>query len=128
MKISLSSIPVDDQARALEFYTEKLGFEKKVDVPAGDHRWLTLVSPDDPDGAQLVLEPNIHPASQAFQAALRADGIPITALESDDVHADVERMTALGVSFKGEPKDVGDVIFAVFDDTCGNYVQIYETK
>ena len=128
MKISLSSIPVDDQAQALEFYTEKLGFVKKVDVPAGDHRWLTVVSPDDPDGAQLVLEPNLHPASQAYQAALREDGIPITAFESDDVKRDVERLTALGVSFKGEPTDIGDAIFAIFDDTCGNYVQLYETK
>ena len=128
MKISLSSIPVNDQAKALAFYTEILGFEKKVDIPAGDHRWLTLVSPDDPDGVQLALEPNLHPASQAFQTALREDGIPINAFESDDVKAEVERLTALGVSFKGEPTDAGDAIFAIFDDTCGNYIQLYETK
>ena len=128
MKISLSSVVVDDQAKALAFYTDILGFEKKVDIPAGDHRWLTLVSPDDPDGVQLALEPNLHPASQVFQAAIYADGIPFNAFEVGDLQAEFDRLTGLGVKFKGEPSDVGDVIVAILDDTCGNYIQLYETK
>ncbi len=119
---------VADQAAALTFYTEILGFQKKVDIPAGDHRWLTVVSPDDPDGTQLVLEPNLHAASQTFQAALHADGIPFTAFEVDDIKADVERLAALGVEFRGEPVDVGEALMVIFDDTCGNLIQLYETK
>ena len=128
MKISLSSVLVNDQARALTFYTDILGFEKKVDIPAGDHRWLTLVSPEDPEGAQLVLEPNMHPASRAYQAALYADGIPITSFEVADMATEVKRLTGLGVSFKGEPTDIGDAVLVTVDDTCGNYIQLYETK
>ena len=128
MRISLTSVMVADQAAALTFYTEILGFQKKVDIPAGDHRWLTVVSPDDPDGTQLVLEPNLHAASQTFQAALHADGIPFTAFEVDDIKADVERLAALGVEFRGEPVDVGEALMVIFDDTCGNLIQLYETK
>ena len=128
MKISLSSVLVNDQARALTFYTDILGFEKKVDIPAGDHRWLTLVSPEEPEGAQLVLEPNMHPASRAYQAALYADGIPITSFEVADMATEVKRLTGLGVSFKGEPTDIGDAVLVSLDDTCGNYIQLYETK
>lgn len=128
MKISLSSVPVNDQAKALQFYTEILGFEKKMDIPAGDHRWLTVVSPDDPDGTQLALEPDAHEATKVFQAAIYADGIPAMAFEVDDVKAEKERLSALGVSFRGEPMDVGDAIFVIFEDTCGNLIQIYETK
>lgn len=128
MRITLSSVPVSDQEAALKFYTEVLGFEKKVDIPAGDHRWLTVVSPEDPDGAQLALEPNQHAATQTFQAALHADGIPLTAFAVDDIKSEVDRMSALGVEFRGEPVDVGDVLFVIFDDTCGNLIQLYETK
>ena len=128
MKISLSSVPVADQSHALAFYTEILGFEKKLDIPAGDHRWLTLVSPKEPDAAQLVLEPNIHPATQAFQSALFADGIPYTAFEVSDLKAEVERLSALDVVFTSPPADIGDAMIAVFDDTCGNLIQLYETK
>jgi catechol 2,3-dioxygenase-like lactoylglutathione lyase family enzyme len=128
MKISLSSVPVNDQAKALQFYTEILGFEKKVDIPAGDHRWLTVVSPDDPDGVQLALEPDAHEATKVFQAAIYADGIPAMAFEVEDIKVEVERLSGLGVSFTGEPVDMGDVIFVAFDDTCGNLIQLYETK
>jgi len=128
MKISLTSVFVGDQATALKFYTEVLGFEKKIDIPAGDHRWLTLVSPADPDGTQLVLEPNAHAAAASYQSALYADGIPATAFEVDDIHGEVERMTALGVDFRGTPTDIGDAILVSFDDTCGNIIQLYESK
>jgi catechol 2,3-dioxygenase-like lactoylglutathione lyase family enzyme len=128
MKISLSSVLVNNQAQALAFYTDILGFEKKIDIPAGDHRWLTLVSPGEHDGAQLVLEPNMHPASQVYQAALYADGIPITSFEVADMEAEFKRLTELGVSFKGEPTDIGDAVLVTLDDTCGNYIQLYETK
>lgn len=128
MRITLSSVPVQDQEHALQFYTEVLGFEKKVDIPAGDHRWLTVVSTADPDGAQLVLEPNLHPATVAYQQALRADGIPVTSFEVDDMAAEVERLTGLGVQFRGDPTDIGDAILVTLDDTCGNYIQLYQTK
>ena len=126
MRVKLNSIMVDDQAAALAFYTEKVGFVKKTDIPAGEYRWITLVSPEDPDGAELVLEPNAHEAGATFQAALYADGIPATALLSDDIAADVERLKAAGVAFRTEPTDMGGVTYAVFDDTCGNFMQIYQ--
>ncbi len=128
MRISLSSVPVTDQAQALKFYTDVLGFEKKVDIPAGDHRWLTVVSPDDRSGTQLVLEPNLHAAAQTYQAALHADGIPVTSFEVDSMSAEVERLTGLGVKFTSDPVDIGDAILATFDDTCGNLIQIFEAK
>jgi catechol 2,3-dioxygenase-like lactoylglutathione lyase family enzyme len=126
MKIKLSSIMVDDQQKALDFYTEKLGFTKKTDIPMGEFRWLTVVSPDEPDGTELVLEPNANPASKDFQAALYEQGIPQTALESEDVQADYERLTGLGVTFRSEPADMGGTLVAMFDDTCGNFIQIYQ--
>jgi catechol 2,3-dioxygenase-like lactoylglutathione lyase family enzyme len=119
---------VDDQAKALRFYTEVLGFVKKVDVPVGEYSWLTVVSPGDPDGTQLVLEPDVHPAARPFKAALVADGIPFTSFEVDDVQAEYERLVALGVQFTRPPTDMGTVIAAVFDDTCGNLLQIAREK
>jgi catechol 2,3-dioxygenase-like lactoylglutathione lyase family enzyme len=124
MRIHLSSIPVDDQDKALRFYTEVLRFEKKTDVPLGEHRWLTVVSPEDPEGVELVLEPDTHPAVKPFKAALVSDGIPYTSFAIDDVAAEFERLRALGVRFTQEPVEMGPVTTAVFDDTCGNLVQI----
>ncbi|MEO7664549.1 MAG: VOC family protein [Candidatus Limnocylindrales bacterium] len=124
MRIHLSSVPVDDQARALRFYTEVLGFETKLDVPLGEHRWLTVVSKDDPDGTQLLLEPDEHPAVKPFKAALVADGIPYTSFAVENVEAEHARLTALGVEFTQPPTAMGPVTTAVFDDTCGNLIQI----
>ena len=124
MRIHLSSIPVDDQDKALRFYTEVLGFTKKTEIPVGDHRWLTVVSPEDPDGPELVLEPDSHPAVKPFKAALNSDGIPFTSFAVDDVNAESERLRELGVRFVQEPVQMGPVITAVFDDTCGNLIQI----
>jgi catechol 2,3-dioxygenase-like lactoylglutathione lyase family enzyme len=124
MKIHLASIFVDDQAKALEFYTNVLGFEKKNDVPLGEHRWLTVVSPSEPNGTELVLEPNEHPAVGPFQRALVEDGIPFNSFAVDDVAAEYERLVALGVAFTQEPTQMGPVTTAVLDDTCGNLIQI----
>jgi catechol 2,3-dioxygenase-like lactoylglutathione lyase family enzyme len=124
MKINLTSVLVDDQAKALEFYTEVLGFVKKTDVPLGQHRWLTLVSPEDPEGPELVLEPDEHPAARPFKEALVADGIPFTSFAVDDVHGDFERLASRGVRFTQEPTEMGPVTTAVLDDTCGNLIQI----
>jgi catechol 2,3-dioxygenase-like lactoylglutathione lyase family enzyme len=124
MKINLTSVLVDDQAKALEFYTEVLGFVKKNDVPLGEHRWLTLVSPEDPEGPELVLEPDEHPAARPFKEALVADGIPFTSFAVDDVHGDFERLASRGVRFTQEPTEMGPVTTAVLDDTCGNLIQI----
>ncbi|WAL63866.1 VOC family protein [Amycolatopsis cynarae] len=124
MRINLASVPVDDQDRALRFYTEVLGFVKKHDIPLGEHRWLTVVSPQDPDGTELVLEPSAHPAVKPFKEALVADGIPYTSFAVDDVKAEHERLRGLGVRFTQEPVDMGPVTTAVLDDTCGNLIQI----
>jgi catechol 2,3-dioxygenase-like lactoylglutathione lyase family enzyme len=124
MKINLTSVLVDDQAKALEFYTDVLGFEKKTDVPLGEHRWLTVVSPEDPDGPELLLEPDEHPAAQPFKNALVADGIPFTSFAVPDVQSEFERLTGLGVRFTQEPAEMGPVTTAVLDDTCGNLIQI----
>jgi len=124
MRINKSSVLVDDQAKALYFYTETLGFQKKHDIPLGKHRWLTVVSPEDPDGTELVLEPDEHPAAKPFKSALVEDGIPFTSFAVRDVAAEYERLESLGVSFTQPPVDYGTVITAVFDDTCGNLVQI----
>ena len=124
MRISHTSVFVDDQAKALEFYTSTLGFVKKQDFPAGDFRWLTVVSPENPDGTELVLEPDDHPAARAFKAALAADGIPVNSFAVDDAQAEYERLRALGVSFTQEPLTMGPVTTAVLDDTCGNLLQI----
>jgi catechol 2,3-dioxygenase-like lactoylglutathione lyase family enzyme len=124
MRINLTSVLVDDQDKALRFYTEVLGFEKKTEVPLGEHRWLTVVSPEDPDGVELVLEPDEHPAARPFKQALAADGIPFTSFTVADVHAETQRLRALGVTFTQEPAQMGPVTTAVLDDTCGNLIQI----
>jgi catechol 2,3-dioxygenase-like lactoylglutathione lyase family enzyme len=124
MKITLTSVLVDDQTKALDFYTDVLGFEKKNDVPLGEHRWLTVVSTDDPDGVELVLEPDEHPAAKPFKAALVDDGIPFTSFGVDDVEREYERLRELGVRFTQEPAAMGPVTTAVLDDTCGNLIQI----
>lgn len=124
MKINLTSVMVDDQAKALAFYTEVLGFVKKTDIPMGEHSWLTVVSPDDPAGVELVLEPDSHPAAGPFKKALVADGIPFTSFAVPDVHTEYDRLTALGVTFTQPPTQMGPVTTAVFDDTCGNLIQI----
>ncbi len=126
MKIKLISIHVDDQDRALKFYTQVLGFTKKHDVPAGGARWITVVSPQGPDDLELVLEPNSHPAAAAYQAALLKDGIPATAFESDDVHAECRRLKDRGVVFTMTPTQAGPVTLAIFSDTCGNLIQVYQ--
>ncbi|HEU4671427.1 MAG TPA: VOC family protein [Candidatus Limnocylindrales bacterium] len=124
MRITVTSVLVDDQEKALRFYTEALGFVKKTDLPAGGARWLTVVSPDQPDGVELLLEPDGHPAAKPFKAALVEDGIPWTSFAVDDVRAEYERLRALGVRFTQEPVEMGPVTTAVFDDTCGNLIQI----
>ena len=124
IRISHTSIHVDDQNRAQRFYTEVLGFQTKHDIDLGGPRWLTVVSPGEPDGTELVLEPDDHPAAKAYKEALVADGIPVTMFTVDDVAAEHRRLSDLGVRFTQEPLDMGEVITAVLDDTCGNLVQI----
>ena len=124
MRINLTSVLVDDQDKALRFYTDVLGFEKKTEVPMGEHRWLTVVSPDDPDGTELLLEPDAHPAAKVFKEALVGDGIPFTSFAVNDVAAEFARLKGLGVRFTQEPAAMGPVTTAVFDDTCGNLIQI----
>ena len=124
MRITLTSVLVDDQAKALDFYTRVLGFEKKTEVPLGEFAWLTVVSPDDPEGVELVLEPDQHPAVGPFKEALVADGIPFTSFTVEDVEAEHERLTALGVTFTQPPTSMGPVTTAVLDDTCGNLIQL----
>ena len=128
MIITTASIFVDDQQKALEFYTTKLGFQLKNDVPVGADRWLTVVSPEAPDGVELLLEPSGHPAVKPFKEALVAAGIPFNGFGVDDVQAEYERLSALGVQFVQEPADMGPVVAAVFDDTCGNLIQIASMK
>jgi catechol 2,3-dioxygenase-like lactoylglutathione lyase family enzyme len=120
----VTSVLVDDQAKALAFYTERLGFMKKVDIPVGDARWLTVVSPEAPDGVELLLEPDAHPAAKPFKEALVADGIPATSFTVDDVQAEYDRLSAQGVTFVQPPTEMGPVTTAVLDDTCGNLIQI----
>lgn len=124
MKINVMSVLVDDQTKALRFYTEVLGFVKKNDIPLGEHSWLTLVSPEDPGGTELSLEPDEHPAAQPFKQALVEDGIPFTSFAVDDVASEYERLVGCGVRFTQPPTDMGPVTTAVFDDTCGNLIQI----
>ena len=119
MKINLTSVLVDDQAKALRFYTEVLGFAKKTDIPMGEHRWLTVVSPDDPNGTELVLEPDEHPAARPFKEALAHDGIPFTSFAVEDVKQEFARLSSLGVRFTQPPTEMGPVTTAVLDDTCG---------
>jgi catechol 2,3-dioxygenase-like lactoylglutathione lyase family enzyme len=124
MRIYVTSVLVDDQAKALAFYTETLGFVKKNDIPLGEASWLTVVSPDDPDGTEVLLEPDGHPAAKPFKAALVADGIPYTSFAVDDVDAEYERLRGRGVRFTQPPTDMGPARTAVLDDTCGNLIQI----
>jgi catechol 2,3-dioxygenase-like lactoylglutathione lyase family enzyme len=125
MKIHLTSVFVDDQAAALRFYTEVLGFVTKHDVPVGDKdRWLTVVSPENPDGPELLLEPMGHPAARTYRDALVEDGIPLAQFAVDDVKAEYERLRGHGVRFTQEPLEMGPVTTAVFEDTCGNLIQI----
>ncbi len=126
MRIKLTSVMVDDQAKALKFYTETLGFVKKVDVPAGEFRWLTVVSPEGPDDLELLLEPNANPAAKTFQRALFDQGIPLTLFFVDDLQKEFERLTAAGVSFTQPPVEAGPVTIAIFNDTCGNLIQLIE--
>lgn len=128
MRIVITSVLVDDQAKALEFYTTKLGFSKKEDVPMGPYRWLTVVSPDDPNGTELLLEPDQHPAAKPFKAALVADGIPATSFGVINCQAEHDRLAKLGVKFTQPPIDLGPVVTAVLDDTCGNLIQIAQRK
>ena len=126
MKITLASVLVDDQERALAFYTNVLGFVKRTDVPAGRFRWLTVVSPEGPEDIELLLEPNDNPAARAYQRAIYEQGIPATAFAVDDLRSEYGRMRRLGVRFTQEPTTVGPVARAVLDDTVGNLIQIYE--
>lgn len=128
MRIYVTSVLVDDQAKALEFYTEKLGFKVKVDEPVGEHRWLTLVSGEQPDGVELLLEPSAHPAANPFKNALYSDGIPFTSFQVDDLDSDYHRLLDLGVAFTVAPTDAGPVRFAILDDTCGNLIQLVEMQ
>ena len=127
MRIILTGVFVDDQDKALKFYTETLGFVLKHDVPAGEFKWLTVVSPEDPDGTELLLEPNNNPVAQAYQKGLCDQGIPANSFGVTDIHAEHERLKALGVSFTMEPTEMGPVTIAVFDDTCGNLIQMMQT-
>jgi catechol 2,3-dioxygenase-like lactoylglutathione lyase family enzyme len=127
MRINITSVLVDDQDKALRFYTDVLGFVKKTEIPLGEARWLTVVSPDEPEGTELLLEPDAHPAAAPFKQALVEDGIPFTSFAVDDVHAEYERLRALDVHFTQEPVDMGGVTMAVLDDTCGNLIQIAST-
>ena len=127
MRITLTGVFVGDQDEALRFYTETLGFVKKNDVPAGEFKWLTVVSPDDPDGTELLLEPNENPVSQAFQKGIFDQGIPAASFGVMDIRAECEKLKSRGVAFTMEPIEMGDVTIAVFDDTCGNLIQIMQT-
>jgi catechol 2,3-dioxygenase-like lactoylglutathione lyase family enzyme len=124
MRITVTSVLVDDQEKALRFYTEVLGFRLKTEIPMGEYRWLTVVSPDAPDGVELSLEPDAHPAARPFKAALVADGIPFTSFEVDDVATEAERLQSLGVVLTQPPTSMGSFTTAVLDDTCGNLIQI----
>ena len=126
MRIYVTSVLVDDQRKALQFYTEVLGFQKKNDIDLGEASWLTVVSPDAPDGVELLLEPDGHPAAKPFKTALVADGMPYTSFAVDDVKAEYERLQARGVRFTQPPTEMGPTTTAVFDDTCGNLIQIVQ--
>lgn len=124
MRINLTSLYVDDQRAAADFYTTRLGFEIKHDIPLGDDYWLTVVSPEAPEGTQLLLEPSGHPAVKPYRDALAADGIPLAQFAVDDVAAEHARLTEAGVTFTQPPTDIGTAVVAVFDDTCGNLIQL----
>jgi catechol 2,3-dioxygenase-like lactoylglutathione lyase family enzyme len=128
MRIVTSSIFVDDQEKALQFYTTRLGFVKKSDIPLGNDRWLTVVSPEHPNGVELLLEPDSHPAVRPFKQALMQDGIPFTSFAVDDLHAEYDRLQTLGVQFTQPPVEMGPVTTAVLDDSCGNLVQLAQRR
>ena len=126
MRIKLTSIMVEDQDKALRFYTETLGFRKIHDIPVGEYRWITVVSPEGPDDLELALEPNANPAGRTFQQAMFAQSIPLAAFEVADIAKEYARLKALGVVFTREPAKMGPVMIAVFSDTCGNLIQLYQ--
>lgn len=126
MKIVVSSVLVDDQRKALAFYTDVLSFVKKQDIPLGEDSWLTVVSPDDPDGVELLLEPNRFPPAQVYLKALLEAGIPLTTFAVDDIQAEYDRLVGLGVVFRNEPTPMGSTTTAIFEDTCGNLIQIHQ--
>ncbi|SES24757.1 hypothetical protein SAMN04487944_12720 [Gracilibacillus ureilyticus] len=126
MKIIVTSIFVEDQDKALSFYSETLGFVKKHDVPAGEYRWITLVSPDHKEGTELLLEPNEHPAAKEYQQKLFTDGIPVTMFGVEDIHKEYERLVEKGVKFTMKPTEMDNITIAVFDDTCGNLIQLIQ--
>jgi catechol 2,3-dioxygenase-like lactoylglutathione lyase family enzyme len=127
MRITLTGVFVSDQDEALRFYTETLGFVKKHDVPVGQFKWLTVVSPDDPDGTELLLEPNANPVAQEYQKGLFDQGIPAASFSVLDIRAEYEKLKLLGVAFTMEPTELANVTIAVFDDTCGNLIQLMQT-
>ena len=127
MRITHASVFVSDQDKALKFYTETLGFVKKHDVPVGKFKWLTVVSPDDPEGTELLLEPNDNPVAQAYQKGIFDQGIPAASFGVTDIRAEYEKLKSLGVAFTMEPIEVANVTIAVFDDTCGNLIQVVQT-
>ena len=126
MKIYITGVFVDDQQKALKFYTEKLGFEVKHDIPMGEHRWLTLTSSGDPDGVELLLEPAGHPAVAPYRTALVADNIPLASFRVEDLEKEYQRLTGLGVTFTMQPTEAGGVMMATLDDTCGNLIQLIQ--
>jgi len=126
MQITLSSIPVEDQDRALQFYTQALGFEKKHDIPMGQYRWLTVTSAEGVAGVELVLEPLAFPPARVYQKALFDAGIPATAFMSSDINAEYQRLKARGVKFRGEPKKMGPVTVVLFEDSCGNLINLVQ--
>ena len=128
MRIKITSVFVEDQEKALQFYTEVLGFQKKMDMPAGDFKWLTVVSPEEPDGVELLLEPNDNDAAKTYQKKIYEQGIPITSFVVDDIQAEYERLKKHGVEFSVTPTEAGPVTFAIFDDTCGNLIQISQAR
>ena len=126
MQIKLTSVFVDDQDKALKFYTEVLGFVKKNDMPVGDFKWLTVVSPEAPDGTELLLEPNDNPAAKTYQNALFEQGIPVTAFAVEDIQKEFQQLKAKGVTFRVDPAETQGPIIAVIEDTCGNLIQLYQ--
>ncbi len=126
MKMYAKSVMVEDQAKALAFYTEKLGFQVKHNIPLGEHSWIALVSSEEPDGTELVLEPNAHPAAKTFMDSIKGDGIPWTAFSVDDIDAEVAQLKEKGVTFTTDPMQAGEVKIAIFDDTCGNLIQLIQ--
>ena len=124
MRINLTNVLVDDQEKALHFYTDVLGFVKKHDIDLGEARWLTVVSPEEPDGTELLLEPDEHPGARPFKEALVSDGVPFTSFAVEDVNTEFDRLRSLGVRFTQEPTELGPTTTAVLDDTCGNLIQI----